>query len=108
MPQLRFKAALLLSLLAPTAASAGPSPWWEHYERSDNYRCGEAVKVVIDRNASQASLYMRVYRLPLFRDQQSPLLKRYANSQFSVTFRGDEIELEDLTSRRLCQRFEQA
>ncbi len=108
MPQLRFKAALLLSLLAPTAASAGPSPWWEHYERSDNYRCGEDVKVLIERNDSQASLYMRGYRLNLFRDQQSPLLKRYANSQFSVTFRGDEIELEDLTSRRLCQRFEQA
>jgi hypothetical protein len=44
----------------------------------------------------------------LFRDQQSPLLKRYSNSQFSVTIRGDEIEIEDLISRRRCQRFEQA
>ena len=108
MPRFPLKTALLFSLLAPSASWAGPSPWWEHYERSDNYRCGEDVKVLIERNDSQASLYMRGYRLNLFRDQQTPLLKRYANSQLSVTFRGDEIELEDLTSRRLCQRFEQA
>ena len=51
---------------------------------------------------------MRGYKLNLFRDKQSPLLKRYANSQLSVTIRGDEVEIEDLLSRRLCQRFEQA
>ena len=106
--RLRFKAAFLLSMLVPTAAVAGPSPWWEHYDRSDRYRCGEEEKVLIERNDSQASLYMRGYRMNLFRDQQSPLLKRYSNSQFSVTIRGDEIEIEDLISRRRCQRFEQA
>jgi|TARA_Y100000991_G_scaffold125709_1_gene94651 hypothetical protein len=108
MPRLRFKAALLVSLLAPTAALAGPSPWWEHYERIDHYRCGEEGKVLLERNDSQASLYMRGYKMNLFRDQQSPLLKRYSNSQLSVTIRGDEVEIEDLLSRRLCQRFEQA
>ena len=108
MPQSRFKAALLLGLFAPTAAAAGPSPWWEHYDRSDRYRCGEEEKVLIERNDSQASLYMRGYRMNLFRDQQSPLLKRYSNSQFSLTIRGDEVEIEDLMSRRRCQRFEQA
>ena len=105
---LRFKAALLLSVLVPSTAAAGPSPWWEHYERSDSYRCGEEEKVLIERNDSQASLYMRGYRMNLFRDQQTPLLKRYSNSQFSLTIRGDEVEIEDLISRRLCQRFEQA
>ena len=108
MPQLRFKAALLLSLLAPVAAWAGPSPWWEHYERSDQYRCGEDDKLLIERNDSQASLYMRGYRMNLFRDQQSPLLKRYSNRQLTLTIRGDEVEIEDLLSRRRCQRFEQA
>ena len=108
MLRLRFKAALLLSVLVPSTAAAGPSPWWEHYDRSDRYRCGEEEKVLIERNDSQASLFMRGYRMNLFRDQQSPLLKRYSNSQFSVTIRGDEIEIEDLISRRRCQRFEQA
>ena len=108
MLRLRFKAAFLLSVMVPTAAVAGPSPWWEHYERSDSYRCGEEEKVLIERNDSQASLYMRGYRMNLFRDQQTPLLKRYSNSQFSLTIRGDEVEIEDLISRRLCQRFEQA
>ncbi len=108
MLRLRFKAALLFSLLVPSTAAAGPSPWWEHYERSDSYRCGEEEKVLIERNDSQASLYMRGYRMNLFRDQQTPLLKRYSNSQFSLTIRGDEVEIEDLISRRLCQRFEQA
>ena len=108
MLRLRFKAAFLLSVMVPTAAVAGPSPWWEHYERSDRYRCGEEEKVLIERNDSQASLYMRGYRMNLFRDQQTPLLKRYSNSQFSLTIRGDEVEIEDLISRRLCQRFEQA
>ena len=108
MLRLRFKAAVLLSVLVPAAAVAGPSPWWEHYDRSDRYRCGEEEKVLIERNDSQASLYMRGYRMNLFRDQQTPLLKRYSNSQFSLTIRGDEVEIEDLISRRLCQRFEQA
>ena len=108
MLRLRFKAAALLGLLVPTAAVAGPSPWWEHYDRSDRYRCGEEEKVLVERNDSQASLYMRGYRMNLFRDQQTPLLKRYSNSQFSLTIRGDEVEIEDLISRRLCQRFEQA
>ena len=108
MLRLRFKAAFLLSVMVPTAAVAGPSPWWEHYDRSDSYRCGEEEKVLIERNDSQASLYMRGYRMNLFRDQQTPLLKRYSNSQFSLTIRGDEVEIEDLISRRLCQRFEQA
>ena len=108
MLRLRFKAAFLLSVMVPTAAVAGPSPWWEHYDRSDRYRCGEEEKVLIERNDSQASLYMRGYRMNLFRDQQTPLLKRYSNSQFSLTIRGDEVEIEDLISRRLCQRFEQA
>ena len=108
MLRLRFKAAVLLGLLVPTAAVAGPSPWWEHYDRSDRYRCGEEEKVLVERNDSQASLYMRGYRMNLFRDQQSPLLKRYSNSQLSLTIRGDEVEIEDLISRRRCQRFEQA
>ena len=108
MLRLRFKAAFLLSVMVPTAAVAGPSPWWEHYDRSDRYRCGEEEKVLIERNDSQASLYMRGYRMNLFRDQQTPLLKRYSNSQLSLTIRGDEVEIEDLISRRRCQRFEQA
>ena len=108
MLRLRFKPAFLLSVLVPTAAVAGPSPWWEHYDRSDRYRCGEEEKVLVERNDSQASLYMRGYRMNLFRDQQTPLLKRYSNSQLSLTIRGDEVEIEDLISRRRCQRFEQA
>ena len=108
MPRLRFKAALLVSLLAPTREMDLPKLRWEHYDRSDQYRCGEDGKVLLERNDSQASLYMRGYKMNLFRDQQSPLLKRYSNSQLSVTIRGDEVEIEDLLSRRLCQRFEQA
>ena len=108
MLRFQFKTSLLLSLLVPSAALAGPSPWWEHYDRSDRYRCGEEEKVLVERNDSQASLFMRGYRMNLFRDQQSPLLKRYSNNQFSLTIRGDEIEIEDLISRRRCQRFEQA
>ena len=108
MLRLRFKAAALLSLLVPAAAVAGPSPWWEHYDRSDRYRCGEEEKVLIERNDSQASLYMRGYRMNLFRDQQSAMVKRDSNSQFSLTIRGDEVEIEDFMTVRRCQRFEQA
>ena len=46
---------------------------------------------------------MRGYRANLFRDQQ-PLLKRYS-SQFSLTIRGDEVEIEDFMTVRRCQRF---
>ena len=74
MLRLRFKAAVLLSVLVPAAAVAGPSPWWEHYDRIDRYRCGEEEKVLVERNDSQASLYMRGYRMNLFRDQQTHCL----------------------------------
>ena len=95
------------ALLLPQAALAGPSPWWEHYERQDEYQCGED-KLLMERNDDQASIYMRGYKTNLFRDKGSPLLKRYKNEQFKLTIRGDVIELEDLLSVRQCQRYEQA
>ncbi|MEB3176685.1 MAG: hypothetical protein VKJ87_03700, partial [Synechococcus sp.] len=66
------------ALLLPQAALAGPSPWWEHYERQDEYQCGDE-KLLMERNDAQASIYMGGYKMNLFRDKSSPLLKRYKN-----------------------------
>ncbi|OUT71999.1 MAG: hypothetical protein CBB79_07070 [Synechococcus sp. TMED19] len=92
----------------PAIVSAGPSPWWEHYERHDKYRCDGDEELLIERNDAQASLYMGGYKMNLFRDKHSPLFKRYISDRLKLTVSGDEVELEDQLSRRRCQRFEQA
>ena len=101
-------AAVVLSLLMPHGVHAGPSPWWEHYERQDKYRCEGDEELLIERNEAQASIYMGGYKMNLFRDQRSPLFKRYISDRLKVTIKGDEVELEDLLSMRRCQRYEQA
>jgi hypothetical protein len=105
-----FKALLfsaLLGLVNSSPAWAGPSPWWEQYEREDRYRCGDRGEVLLERNESQASLYRDGYRINLFRDQNSPMLKRYSNERLKLTIQGDELTLEDLLTRSSCIRFEQ-
>ena len=99
---------MILAVVMPASVSAGPSPWWEHYERQDKYRCDGDKELLIERNDAQASLYMGGYKMNLFRDKDSPLFTRYISDRLKLTITGDEVELEDELSRRRGQRFEQA
>jgi len=95
----------LLSLLQPQPLLAGPSPWWEQYERDDTYRCGDDSRVLIERNDHQATLYRNGYRINLFRDTAITSVRRFSNDNLKLTLDGDEITLEDLITRTRCQRF---
>ncbi|MFZ4566173.1 MAG: hypothetical protein ACOYMY_06890 [Prochlorococcaceae cyanobacterium] len=97
--------AILLPWLQPLPLLAGPSPWWEHYERDDTYRCADDSRVLLERNDHQATLYRNGYRINLFRDTSITSVRRFSNDNLKLTLDGDEITLEDLITRTRCQRF---
>jgi len=93
--------------LFPITLQAGISPWWEHYEIKQIFRCGDSSELLLEHNDHQASLYHQGYKSNLFRDQKAFALKRYANERLSVVLNGDELIIEDLLSKTRCQRTEQ-
>lgn len=112
--------ALLISLVLPAGSRpavaavsrpAGPvamqSPWWENYDQTDRFLCDRRISLVLERNASQASLISGGSRSLLFReDSEAPGL-RYRNDQMLIVLRGDELLLERLPDRLRCVRTEQ-
>ncbi|MEA5442492.1 hypothetical protein [Cyanobium gracile] len=83
------------------------SPWWENYDIRERFLCGGRVSVVLERNASQASLIAGRTRSTLFREESDAPGLRYQNESLRVILRGDELTLEQLPSRRICVRSEQ-
>ncbi|WP_216902792.1 MliC family protein [Synechococcus sp. CCY 9618] len=99
-------AAPLLTLgLLPLLAMQ--SPWWEHYDLRERFVCGERLSVVLERNASQASLITGGSRATLFREESDAPGLRYQNESLRVILRGDELTLEQLPTRRVCLRTEE-
>ncbi|MEN9878395.1 MAG: hypothetical protein RLZZ158_1434 [Cyanobacteriota bacterium] len=98
---------IVLSLGPAVPCLAGPSPWWENYELEEQYRCTDDSGLLLERNASQASLYRNGYKTNLFRDQRNSLVTRYSNERLTLTVNGDEITIEDLLTRTRCHRFQQ-
>ncbi len=83
------------------------SPWWENYDLRERFVCGDRQAVVLERNASQASLIAGSSRTTLFREESDAPGLRYQNESLRVILRGDELTLEQLPTRRVCQRTEQ-
>jgi hypothetical protein len=99
-------AAPLLTLgLLPLLAMQ--SPWWEHYDQRERFVCADRMAVVLERNASQASLIAGHTRTTLFREASDLPGLRYENESLRVILRGDELTLEQLPVRRVCVRTEQ-
>lgn len=83
------------------------SPWWENYDLRERYICDDRRAVVLERNASQASLIAGRFSTILFREESDAPGLRYENESLRVILRGDELTLEQLPIRRVCQRTEQ-
>ncbi len=83
------------------------SPWWENYDLRERFVCSDRLSVVLERNASQASLIAGQSRSTLFREQSEAPGLRYQNETLRLILRGDELTLEQLPSRRVCVRSEE-
>jgi hypothetical protein len=83
------------------------SPWWENYDVRERFVCSDRLSVVLERNASQASLIAGQFRSTLFREQSEAPGLRYQNETLRLILRGDELTLEQLPSRRVCVRSEE-
>lgn len=94
----------LLASLGLLPLLAMGSPWWEDYDTRDSYRCDDRGTLVVERNASQASLISGRHRSTLFReDSQAPGM-RYRNDEMRLILRGDELTVERLPLRLTCTR----
>jgi hypothetical protein len=97
--------ALLPMLLGLVAMNA---PWWENYDIKERYLCSGKGGVVVERNASQATLFSGGSHSTFFRDTSSsdPALV-YRNDDMRLILRGDELTLERLPMTITCLRSEQ-
>lgn len=98
----------MLMALGTAMPVAAASPWWEHYDQRDTYRCGAMGQVVLERNDAQASLLSGRVRSTLFRERSDAPGMRYSSGQLRVILRGDELVLEQLPQRFICLRTESA
>lgn len=98
----------MLAALGAAMPVAAASPWWEHYEHRDTYRCGTTGQVVLERNDAQASLFSGRVRSTLFREHSDAPGMRYSAGRLRVILRGDELVLEQLPQRLTCLRTESA
>lgn len=94
----------LLASLGLLPLLAMGSPWWEDYDIRDSYRCDNRGTLVVERNASQASVLSGGYRSTLFREQSDAPGVRYRNDGMRLILRGDELTLEQLPMRLTCTR----
>lgn len=103
----------LLTALSLAAASQPPpvlamqSPWWENYEQKDRYLCPNRSTLVLERNASQASLIGGGGQVILFREDRETPGVSYANGSMRVIVEGDELTFERLPLKLVCLRTEQ-
>lgn len=95
---------LLPMLLGLVAMS---SPWWEDYDIKERYLCSEKGGVVLERNASQATLISGGSQTTFFRDTSSDPALVYRNDDWRLILRGDELTLEHLPMKIICMRNEQ-
>jgi hypothetical protein len=82
------------------------SPWWENYDIKERYLCSEKGGVVLERNASQASLISGGSRMTLFRESGDGPAMVYRNDEMRLILRGDELTLERLPMKIVCLRSE--
>ncbi|SBO42415.1 hypothetical protein [Cyanobium sp. NIES-981] len=94
-------------LLLVLAMIAQSSPWWENYDSTESFLCPNRGRVVLERNASQASLISGGYRSTYFREPSQLPGIHYRNQSRSLILRGDILTLEQLPSRIECTRTEQ-
>ena len=106
-PSLALLAVLAMGSSTPLPALAMQSPWWENYDRIDRYLCNAQARVVLERNDSQASLITGRDQMTLFRENSELAGQRYSNGEMHVILKGDELTLERLPMRLICQRMEQ-
>jgi hypothetical protein len=83
------------------------SPWWENYDQKDRYLCSEKNVIVLERNASQASLITGNQRSTLFREDSSSTALLFRNGDMKLTLRGDEMILERFPQTIRCIRTEE-
>ena len=83
------------------------SPWWENYDVRERFICGDRFSVVLERNASQASLIAGRSRSTLFREASDLPGLRYRNEQMTLILKGDVLTMEQLSHRLECLRTEQ-
>ena len=95
----------LIPLLGPLAMT---SPWWENYDSKDSYLCGDRNTVVLERNASQASLIAGGFRSTLFRESSDAPGQRYSNDTMRLILRGDELTVERFPIVLTCVRTDKA
>lgn len=88
-------------------ALAMTSPWWENYDSKDRYLCSEREAVVLERNASQASLISGSSRITLFREASEAPALIYRNDDLRLILRGDELTVERLPQTIKCLRSEE-
>ena len=96
--------ALLPMLLGLVAMS---SPWWEDYDIKERYLCSEKGGVVVERNASQATLISGGAHTTFFRETSSDPALIYRNDDWRLIVRGDELTLERMPVKITCLRSEQ-
>lgn len=113
-PSLALLVALVLSPAFPASsrpvpplAQAMQSPWWENYDQRDRYLCPNRGSLVLERNASQASLISGGSQMILFREASDAPGLRYRNDRMQVILRGDELTLERLPLKLICVRTDQ-
>jgi hypothetical protein len=112
-PRLALQVALGLTTLVqpalplPAKAQAMLSPWWENYDQKDRYLCPNQGSLVLERNASQASLISGGTQMTLFREASDAPGLRYRNDEMRLILRGDELTLERLPLKLTCVRTDQ-
>ena len=93
---------ILVPLLAMT------SPWWEDYEVRERFLCGDRGGLVVERNASQASLISGPAGITLFRESSTEPGLHYRNGEMLLTLWGDNLTLEQGRNTLRCIRTDQA
>ena len=83
------------------------SPWWENYDQKDRYICSGNTEIVLERNASQASLITGNQRSTLFREDSPSTGLLFRNGDMKLTLRGDEMILERFPQTIRCIRTEE-
>lgn len=85
------------------------SPWWENYDRKDRFRCEQQQVLILERNDSQASIFMGGQRSTLFRDRQVDNGLSYRGEGLIMRLNGDVLQLEltqPMPTLMHCQRTE--
>ncbi len=92
------------ALALAAAAAANASPWWENYDLKQSFLCPGGRTLVLERNASQASIQGGGFSSTLFREADNSNDLTFRNDNFRLSLRGDELTLEQFPQRITCLR----